>query len=141
MVRRLSLGLAIAVVVGAVLVPSLSAAAATCQSGGDYSIDCTWPDSTGCDGANSTPRSTFVAGLGTLELRYDSGCRSIWGRAPQAADEDVWVQRTSCLAGNTLGLNTQNSGALVYSKQLNDKNCTGQAAVLWNGTGYFTGSY
>src|SRR5690554_7371255 len=91
----------LAVLMGTVLVPSLGAAAATCQSGGDYDIDCTWPDSTACDGANSTPRSKTLPTGGILELRYDSGCRSIWGRTPSSLNEEVFVVRDSCSAGNT----------------------------------------
>jgi hypothetical protein len=139
--RVASLLVAALVGVGLAFHPPMPAEAAVCQSGGDYDIDCTWPDSTSCNGANSTPRSEWGPGLGLLELRYDSGCRSIWGRAPNAASTDLYAQRTSCLSGNTAGLTVQDNGSVVWSRQLNDKNCTGQAVVFWQGNGYFTGSY
>lgn len=139
--RWLSLGLALAVLMGTVFVPSLGAAAATCQSGGDYDIDCTWPDSTACDGANSTPRSKTLPTGGILELRYDSGCRSIWGRTPSSLNEEVFVVRDSCSAGNTAGLTNQVNTPHRWSRQLNDKNCTGHATVFIGGVGYQTTSY
>lgn len=129
----------VGIVFGLVYFPSSSAKAYVC---GNFAIDCTWPDSGSCPNPpHTTPRSTFVSGLGTLELRYDDGCRTIWARAPVPAGNEAWVQRTSCAAGNTLGLNNQVNSTHVYSKQLNDAGCTGQAAVFWGGVGYFTGSY
>lgn len=141
--REVSYILALAALVaGLVSYPSLPADAAICQSGGDYAIDCTWPTTTSCANGNySTPRSEWVSGLGLLELRYDSDCRSIWGRAPSAASTELYAQRTSCLSGNTAGLTVQDNGTKVWSRQLNDKNCTGQALVFWQGNGYYTGSY
>ena len=131
-------------VIGLVHFPSSTANAYVC---GNFAIDCTWPDISHPDCPNppnpphTTPRSTFVSGLGSLELRYDDGCRTIWARAPQAAGTDVWLHRTCGPSGNTLGKNTQVNGTKVFSQQLNDAGLTGQAAVLWGGVGYFTGSY
>lgn len=51
------------------------------------------------------------------------------------------MRRLSVLAGSTLGLTVQDNGTKGFSRQLNDKNCTGQAGVFWQGNGYFTGSY
>ncbi len=137
--RRPVMVLAIAAVL--VIATALPAAAAVCQSGGDYSIDCTVPDSTGCDGTNSTVRTTSIPGLGSLELRYDAGCRSIWGRAPQAVGQNVSAQRTSCLSGNTEGLAVTLSSGKVWSRQLNDKNCTGRAKAIYQSNVYLTSSY
>ena len=138
--RRLSLTLAMAVLMGTVLVPSLGAAAATCQSGGDYDNDCTWPNSTGCSGADSTEKTASLP-MGHMELRYDIGCRSIWARIPSGVNEEPFVVRDSCQAGNTAGLGYQGNVMHRWSKQLNDKECTGHAIVFIGDTGYMTPSY
>lgn len=121
--------------------------AATCQGGsGDYAIDCTLPDTQGCNGANSTQKVNNISGLGQLELRHDAGCRSIWSRTPDVHTiTNLWAYRPSgggCLPGSTSGLSTAaDIGNYRWSRQLNDKNCIGRASLTWGGTNYHTAYY
>lgn len=140
-VRVLVLFAASALLVG--LFP-LDAFAYTCQSGGDYNIDCTAPDSTGCSGSNSTEQTEPVSGLGTLKLRYDAGCRSVWARSPIAPGSVPWAQRDNafgCLWGTTTGGTIYSSGGDWWSWQLNDKNCRARAHVVYNGQTWSTPYY
>lgn len=122
----------------------IEALAYTCQSGGDYNIDCTEPDSTGCSGSNSNAEIVSVPGLGHLRLRYDAGCRSVWGRTPIAPGSVPWAQRSNavgCLSATTNGGTIYSSGGDWWSWQLNDKNCYARAHVIYGGQTYSTPYY
>ncbi len=112
-----------------------------------YSIDCTWPDSQACQtNPDSTVDTEPVPGLGTLELRYDSGCRTVWARSPYSLQIDnLFALRSTsggCEAGTTSGLSWGTAyPTYMYSRQLNDANCLGRAKILYFGTYYQTDWY
>jgi len=125
----------------------LPAQAAECHGGtpGNYYVDCTTPDSLSCQTPNQNLATAQMPGYGTLELRYDPGCRSIWSRIPwpPAGQPGLspWAQRDTwngCLAGNTLGGPLFTSSSNVWSWQLNDMNCRGRARATVNGGGTFS---
>ncbi len=129
----------IAVIALMALPVGLPASAASCSN---MAYDCTWPDTLLCNGTNSTVRTKAVPG-GTLELRYDSGCRTIWGRLPTVVlDSNFSSYRYggsgSCPWGSTFGLATQASGSVEWTRQLNDANCLGYTRVTVSNNVYVT---
>lgn len=128
-------------VVWGFLMLAIPAVASTCS----YALDCTVPDSTACDGPNSTVKTTSVPGVGTLELRYDSGCRTVWARSPNSfAVTNLWAERStaySCAFGTTSGNPWFGSGSVSYSQQLHDRNCLGRARLTHYSTGTYSTAY
>lgn len=85
-----------------------------------------------------------VPGPGYLDLVYDADCRTIWARVPNGSIPDLWSQRSTaggCLYGSTTGHSWYANGTYEWSKQLNDKNCSGRAHVYYGGNYYNTNYY
>lgn len=120
---------------------ALPASAEICQSGGDYNIDCTQPDTWGsCGGPNQNLDTEWINGYGLLELRWDSGCRSVWARMdwPGGSGTGIWARRGTwfgCKTGSTRGGPSFFSSVNYWSWQLNDKNCLARAMIWINATG------
>lgn len=140
---RVALSVLLMTAAVAVIVPASTepAFASTCV----MTYDCTAPDSQACQtNPDSTVRTKAIPG-GTLELRYDSGCRTIWGRIPSNVygwPDTFYSYRYGgsggCPWGDTFNLGITVSGGYRWTKQLNDANCGGYTIIYLYGTGYAT---
>lgn len=140
---RIALSVLLMTAAVAVIVPASTepAFASTCV----MTYDCTAPDSQACQtNPDSTVRTKAIPG-GTLELRYDSGCRTIWGRIPSTVSgwPDTFYSfryggSGGCPWGDTSGLGIAVSGGYRWTKQLNDASCAGYTTIYLYGSWYQT---
>lgn len=113
------------------------ASASTCGETCNY----TWPDSQACQtNPDYAVRTHSIAGQGLLELRYDSGCRTIWGRMPSNLNStNFYAWRWgSCSLVDTEAYSIMLGGDKKWTRQLNDAGCLGYTYVLSNGSPYST---
>lgn len=136
----LIVGLALILGLSLVIVDRTPAAAMTCPR---Y-LDCSWPDTMACDGANSTVRTKWTW-AGTVELRYDSGCRTIWARIGSDRNEyfsEVQTKRVTGPSGDTFGGTMLSGWPYLWSRQLDDAGFTGKAGLKDSqGTWFWTTAY
>ncbi|MEU6976013.1 DUF2690 domain-containing protein [Streptomyces sp. NPDC046371] len=152
--RAAQAGTALLLAAGALGLTGGSAQAAT-YDGAD-------PASTYCGGTTSTPRSAalydprFGNHVGTIDLRYNSGCRTVWARitldSPQGWCGDSAAGQPCATAevirnsdGASLSCQVPQGGTSCYTRMLNDAGVSSYAQGITYTSGGLkytqTGSY
>ena len=133
-------------VLGMLVVPTSALVLSTPGAAYAAAYDDQWADETSCGNSAITARVATLS-TGKVELRYSTGCRTIWSRvtvyrSALIVDPFAWAVRNTD-GRHTAGINkcyTDGAGNFVcYSPMLNDAGVTSYAAGEWTSIdGYHT---